>query len=269
MKKTALLCISFTAAICLAACGDTSVSDSEPAASSQTTASAPTEQAESTSASTEASSETTTKKTTAKTETTTAAPTTEEKGQSENGNYEDPDSISAGLWLSTYTDMGGVRGQRYYEMHDDGTGICVRQDNGSSLDLTYTLEGTKLSMNFSNGDSTVYDVNFLNADLFTISAVNEVTEEWSWYSNMKLSELSFYTNEELGEMSRNYFNSSDGRGCGYTEVCVGDEDNIVVTLYEEDDNTSDIVNIYYLDRYTADGHDWDNAYIDLTSVPRW
>ena len=194
---------------------------------------------------------------------------TTEKGQGTDKPYEEGDTINPGLWQSCHTPTMDFDYEEcaYYEIRKDGTGTIIYQENGSKLDFSYGLSGKNLFIMFEDAENAENaTVNFINADLNEINYENGYTESWSYLSDTPAAELEFYTNVELTEMSRQFFNKTadTDKVCEYTEISY-DSGMVVVSLFDNIESHQKM-ETYTIDQFTGKGRDSSGAEIDLTSI---
>ena len=291
--KTAFLTLALISALCISSCG--AVEDEKPEQTSTKAAAADSSQTDESSSQADESSQTddssqndestafedssAAAESTADSDSSLEAESSDNSTDSSPADTSDSESeksegfaIKPGVWLAvSYSEEDSVsdRTDRFYEINADGTGICVYQQTGNAEDLTYETDNTP-SVIFSYPDDTK-----LKADITTVSDDEMVLDfgfdlvmSWRYITDGRLAEYEFYTTSQLEDMAKEFFNASDGRGCESTRAYINDDDMIVIELFEGDSDEEPI-NIYTIDRTTADGRDWDNVYIDLTELPRW
>ena len=210
------------------------------------------------------------------------APAPEEEssvtGQDPGGNYEDTDSIGTGVWLSVAAnDMGEdeyYRNDTYYEFREDGTGYALDQYSGKGVGFEYTLNGSTLTLvldlsdEYQDAKETLdINVNFINKDNMEFSTDTGYKEDLTYLTDEPIAYLEVYPTSELEDMSQEYFNASDGRGCGIALGSIDRDDLIKITLYEDSDKF-EVVDTYKIDRYTAKGTDSKGNQIDQLDPPK-
>lgn len=199
-------------------------------------------------------------------------------GQDPGGNYEDTDSIGTGVWLSVAAnDMGEdeyYRNDTYYEFREDGTGYALDQYSGKGVGFEYTLNGSTLTLvldlsdEYQDAKETLdINVNFVNKDNMEFSTDTGYKEDLTYLTDEPIAYLEVYPTSELEDMSQEYFNASDGRGCGIALGSIDRDDLIKITLYEDSDKF-EVVDTYKIDRYTAKGTDSKGNQIDLLDPPK-
>ena len=171
--------------------------------------------------------------------------------------------LKAGVWMAkVYPIEGGTRiSEYYYEFRKDGTGLRVDQDDGSMLSFEWEYSNDGFSWKLTEDYSIPAKVRTLDDGRLAVDLGNG-DQYWTHISDDPLAELEFYPTNTLVELAKAYYNDQDGRGCHYGIGSIGMEDEIVIYLYEEMGDPEPM-NILTIDRYTGDGRDWDNAYVDL------
>lgn len=159
------------------------------------------------------------------------------------------------------------RSDTYYQFADDGTGYFVIQATGEMFTFDYTLEGDKLHIVCDNGFIDQQLSLTKNEDGSLDGVVNNIGVTKIYYQEgRELSQYRFYSNDELCQMAKEYYNSSDGRECSYARAVIDKDGNIILSLYEAYDGGEDLIDTYDIDRETAQGTDKAGNFVDLTTV---
>ena len=95
------------------------------------------------------------------------------------------------------------------------------------------------------------------------------TEELVYMGNITFDEFTFYNNEELEDMAREYYRQHNDTGyipefCDILKPETGND--IVIHLFDIEGNHTATVNWYYIDRFTGKGKDMMDNEIDLTTA---
>ncbi|MBR6243549.1 MAG: hypothetical protein IKQ90_08655 [Ruminococcus sp.] len=287
MKKFRLLsaAAAVLTAVCLTSCGHDdegseallSSSAEEQQTSTRTEeTSADTTEAET--ASLPETTETVQEETEAETET-----TSEEKGQGVNGSYEDVHTIAPGLWLATsdfYIDGINLRQQFFYEVNAEGTGVMAVQSTGEREEVTYTFTDTEATVEVvapMYGDEKAGfsgTPNYINADTAEVVYSDGSSTLWRYFSDQKLDDIHFFSNMELYDLAESFYNSTDGRECQSIRVYIGEDDMIILELFEAPEpgevGDENYLDTYRIDRFTGKGTDKNGEEVDLVaSMSQW
>lgn len=207
------------------------------------------------------------------TEVTEAPETTDPAAGMHGERFDDSHVIAPGLWYASRMSVGDTpeRFDTYYEIHADGTGVMVHQENGLRETFRYTFKDDVLGFIPDSG-AAMYtaDVEFLAADFLTVSYKFQYggsAEDWNYQGDRSLSWFKFYSNSQLILAAQNYYNAHEATEdtvCGYAEALIDDSGTIELLLYTLSDKKSPL-QTYYIDRYTAKGYDWDYEPVDLST----
>lgn len=173
-------------------------------------------------------------------------------------------------WLVDMVDTGDefYRSDTYYQFGDDGKGYFVIQATGEMFTFEYTLEGEELHVVCDNGIIDQKMKLSQNEDGTIDVLANNIGISKLYYQvGRDLAQFAFHSNDELCEMARTYYNASDGRECTYARAEIDVDGNIILKLYEAYDGGEDLIDVYNIDRETAQGTDSSGNFVDLNSPP--
>ena len=167
---------------------------------------------------------------------------------------ESPDSAEStvfrtGVWRGT---------SEYFLFYADGTGGATRDfEKGIGVAFEYEYgDGNVVFHMGSSDDNTVAVPSDITEDSVTLTWEDGTAEEFSCVSDDPEG-FRFYTNEELEQIARRYFqaNNPDAQAPEFADVQNNDGGYAVVQLYDKDGDTINTVAWYMLNRVTLTGSD--------------
>ncbi|SFC74753.1 hypothetical protein [Ruminococcus albus] len=177
--------------------------------------------------------------------------------------------FAPGIWWS-FCDSGDM----YYEFATDGTGMRVYQADGFKEGFTYEMDDGCAVFSFAGNAGGTSEKTRAKAEerggdaVLTFEDDNH-TEELVYMGNIGFDEFTFFNNNELEEMAREYYKQHNDTGYvpEFCDILKPEENNdIVIRLFDIVGNNTSTANWYYIDRFTGKGKDMMDNEIDLTTV---
>lgn len=157
--------------------------------------------------------------------------------------------FSPGVWCSS---------SGYFMFYADGTGgTTMSFENGTGVAFEYEYSDGNVVFHMGSADnSTVAVPSDITEDGVTLTWEDGTSEEFEYVSG-DTEGFRFYTNEELEQIARRYFqaNDPDAQAPGFADVQNNDGGYAVVQLYDKDGDTVITVAWYMLNRVTLTGSD--------------
>ncbi|MBQ8960220.1 MAG: S8 family serine peptidase [Ruminococcus sp.] len=144
-----------------------------------------------------------------------------------------------------------------YLFTGEGYGCCITdQSDGVEHFIDMSYDGTTLTYTDDKGDTYSAQITWKNKDCFTALWEDGNSEEFKFQSYGPMDYNSFFSNEELIRLTKEYENDVFGQAPAYGEAKRSTGSDIEVRLYDEDDE-GNIYNesLYLIDRFTGTFYD--------------
>ena len=177
----------------------------------------------------------------------------------------DEAELRAGVWWAI-----GDGIDSYYEICRDGTGAVISQENGTGVGINYEVRGTGVTFQMGAVDAiNEATLTATSADELTVTFADGRTEFWSYMGNVTMNGFTFYSNEQLCGMARDYIQAAEGYTPENVAATADFEDprTINIQLYDNLGDHNSTAAWYFVDRFTAKGRDLNGNEIDLTAAP--
>lgn len=177
----------------------------------------------------------------------------------------DEAELRAGVWWAI-----GDGIDSYYEICRDGTGAVISQENGTGVGINYEVRGNSVTFQMGAVDAvSEATLAAASADELTVTFADGHTEFWSYMGNVTMNGFTFYSNEQLCEMAKNYIAAVEGYTPENVAATADFEDprTINIQLYDNLGDHNSTAAWYFVDRFTAKGWDLNSNEIDLTAAP--
>lgn len=169
--------------------------------------------------------------------------------------------FAGSIWLGK---MEADDTERFFLFYDETNGSYLQQQDGEGMGFTYAVQGETAT--FHIGDATAQ----ATAQLIWLDSQNVVLrwddgslEDLTWVRSDPSAEFNFYTNDNLCEMAKTYYEALNNTRPEATAISNVDG-TISIWLYEKTNGVEIDCDWYTVDRYTAIGFDRTHEAIDLT-----
>ena len=170
--------------------------------------------------------------------------------------------LSSGIWWGV-----GDSDDSYYLLDSDGSGIVISQSSGTESNFEYELDGDEILFRIDDSiNTTPAQIEFINSDYLIIDYSNGDREEWTYLGELTFEDFTFYSSDELCLMARDYLRSENGSEPQYTNAYITESGLIAIHLYDIVDDHTSTCQWYTVDRFTAQGTDFFDEPVDLTTI---
>ena len=177
----------------------------------------------------------------------------------------DEAELRCGVWWAV-----GDGIDSYYEICADGTGAVIAQDSGTGVGMNYEVRGNSVTFHLGAADvNNEATLTAAGANELTVTFADGHSEFWSYMGNVTMNGFTFYSNEQLCAMAKDYIAAAEGYTPEYVAATADMEDphTINIQLYDNLGDHNSTAAWYFVDRFTAKGWDMNENEIDLTAAP--